>query len=211
MPISSPRMLGDVSAKFDSLYQSNKTKWELNLIKCHWWMKWIWKLCLFHHRKIPIYHRVFFTLPHLSKDGSLLNISVGTVVGASNMPISDCLDCKCRSTSSAVMWPSVIVSVLIVSVFMMAGVGGMVLFAFFCVCFRRFGGLAFLFWVEFVALFFRLEINVWIVWNFWRQAVKFDLLSNIFDAATIIFRRFRVVVTLRFRIVWFFILQQTIE
>lgn len=93
------------------------------------------------------------TIPHLSNDGSLLNISVGTVAGASNIPISDCLDCKCRSTSSAVIWPSVIVSV-----FMMAGAGGATLFDFFCVCFRRFGGLAFLFCVAFVELFFRLYL-----------------------------------------------------
>lgn len=100
--------------------------------------------------------QIYIAILHLSNDGSLLNISVGTVAGASNMPISDCFDCKCRSTSSAVMWPSVMVSVLMVSVFRMAGADGAVWFNFFCVCFRRFGGFAFLFCVAFVALFFRL-------------------------------------------------------
>lgn len=44
---------------------------------------------------------------YLSSDGSLLNISFGTVAGASGTrPMRDCLDCKWRSTSSAVMCPS---------------------------------------------------------------------------------------------------------
>lgn len=43
-------------------------------------------------------------LLHLSSDGSLLNISLGTVAGAAGTrPIIVCFDCKCRSTSSAVI------------------------------------------------------------------------------------------------------------
>lgn len=92
------------------------------------------------------------TIPHLSNDGSLLNISVGTVAGASTIPINDCFDCKCLSTSSAVIWPSVIVSVFMTDVALDAA-----LFAFFCVCFLRFDGLAFLFCELFDALFFLLQ------------------------------------------------------
>ena len=45
---------------------------------------------------------------YLSSDGSLLNISVGTVGGAFSGTSSRyvCRDSKCRSTSSGVMWPS---------------------------------------------------------------------------------------------------------
>lgn len=94
---------------------------------------------------------MFVDKTHLSNDGSLLNISVGTVAGASTIPISDCFDCKCLSTSSAVIWPSVMVSV-----FMTAGGCTVELFVFFCVCFLRFGAVTFLFGPEFVTLFFRL-------------------------------------------------------
>lgn len=69
------------------------------------------------------------------------------------MPMSDCFDCKCLSTSSAVIWPSVIVSVLMTAAALDAALFAA---AFFCVCFRRFGGLEFLFCVELDALFFRL-------------------------------------------------------
>lgn len=52
-----------------------------------------------------------FENTHLSSDGSLLNISVGTVGGAlsGTISINDWRDCKCRSTSSAVMCPSEII------------------------------------------------------------------------------------------------------
>lgn len=44
---------------------------------------------------------------YLSREGSLLNISVGTVGGArSGIKSKKLWDCKCLSTSSGVMWPS---------------------------------------------------------------------------------------------------------
>lgn len=168
------------------------------------------------------YTKISHSMPtHLSNDGSLLNISVGTVAGASGtIPMSDCFDCKCLSTSSAVIWPSVIVSVLMTF-------GGRPT-GFFCVCFLRFGGFAFLFWAAFDALFFRLEhnnkkknsftncilsIQYQIIQNrsLYHSAFDVHSLSNIFGATGIIFRWFGVIVTLRFRILWLFVLQQTVK
>lgn len=75
-------------------------------------------------------------IPHLSNDGSLLNISFGTVAGASGTkPIRDCRDCKCRSTSSAVIWPSE-------NALLFLFAAPCALAAFFVDCFFRFGGFA---------------------------------------------------------------------
>lgn len=89
-------------------------------------------------------------ISHLSNDGSLLNISFGTVAGASGTkPMSDCRDCKCRSTSSAVMCPSENALFLFAAACAFA--------AFFVNCFFRFGGFAPLPCEEFIASPFRLN------------------------------------------------------
>lgn len=171
---SSPKLLGDVSIiwSFDSL-------------------KLVWiKSTLFPPQNPE---------SHLSNDGSLLNISFGTVAGASGTsPISDCRDCKCLSTSSAVMCPSENALFLFAAACAFA--------AFFVVCFFLFGGLIPLPCDAFIESAFRLCKYILNLRSHSLQ-VKVNGFYSLFRifGAHIIFRWFGVVAFWRW-ILWFLIL-----
>lgn len=139
LPTSSPRLLGDVSTKwsFDSLQKHNEIGWA-SYVRAK------------SKRK---------RYQYLSRDGSLLNISFGTVSVASVTMSwqNDCRDCKWRSTSSAVIKAS--------TAALFIEVGSVAVAAFFCDVFLRFGGFALLLCDAFIVSAFRLRKQTYLLYK----------------------------------------------